>query len=95
MTATRDTSAPAPRQKSEPATAKRTAAAFKSEEHTVVNARRVGSRLQRAFGHEWLGRRFEEERPNLLEPVAHPSVAENGAAMPTYRGTNHSWLKEA
>ena len=52
-------------------------------------ARRVDSRLQRAFGHEWLGRRFEEERPNLLEPVARLSVAETGAAMPTYRGTNH------
>src|SRR5438034_1490140 len=38
-------------------------------------ARRVDSRLQRAFGHERLGRRFEEERPNLLEPVARLTVA--------------------
>jgi len=31
----------------------------------------------------------KKERPNLLEPVARLSVAETGAAMPTYRGTNH------
>jgi len=30
----------------------------------------------------------KKERPNLLEPVG-LSVAETGAAMPTYRGTNH------
>jgi len=30
-----------------------------------------------------------KERPNLLEPVVRFSVAEIGAAMPTYRGTNH------